>query len=90
MSQTTAHKTPRTRSPIYPAIGLQEALSRAATLYAEADRHAAPVSVAVGYWKYKPGSSSGGQVISALKQFGLLLEEGSKDKRHSQTVSAGG
>jgi hypothetical protein len=69
------------RSPAYPAIGLEEAIDRADALYSEADEHFVPLETAAESWGYKIVGSSAAQIISALKQFGLLEEKGSKDKR---------
>src|SRR5689334_2255157 len=77
-----ADKEKKHRSPAYPFIPLQKAVERAATLYERNKRHSTPLAVAAGLWGYKEKSSGGLQTVSALKQFGLLLDEGSGDKRH--------
>ncbi len=68
---------PRTRSPAYPGLGLEEAIRKAQLLYAQNDHHAAPLDGVAATWEYAPTSSSLFQAIAALKQFGLLVDEGS-------------
>jgi hypothetical protein len=65
----------RTRSPAYPFIDLKEAIVYAKQAYEEEDRHSFTPEVAATHWGYKATSSAVSQVISALKQFGLLVEE---------------
>jgi hypothetical protein len=62
------------RSPAYPYISLRAALERARKFYSEQRQHPAPLSAAVALWKFGPKSSGGMQMISALKQFGLMIE----------------
>jgi hypothetical protein len=81
MSSVDDQKRGRIRSPAYPAIGLEEALTRAKQIYEQEDRHLVAVDVAGSHWGYKPSSSGGLQIVSALKQFNLATEEGSKDRR---------
>jgi hypothetical protein len=65
----------RTRSPAYPFIDLEEAIHYAKLVCGEEDRHAFTPEAAAAHWGYKVTSSAVSQVISALKQFGLLSEE---------------
>lgn len=69
------------RSPAYPCIGLATAIERAKTLLEHAGKHETPLNAAAEYWGYKPTSSGFLQVISALKQYGLLQDHGSKEGR---------
>jgi hypothetical protein len=78
---TNGDKQPRFRSPPYPAVPLAKAIERAVALYAKALHHSVPMSVAATAWEYTPKSSGLFATIAALKQFGLLLDEGSGDKR---------
>lgn len=78
--KTASKKPPKHRSPNYPAIGLEEALSRAKTLQEQGGaKHHIPLSVAFDLWKYKSGA--GNQVAAALKAFGLAVIQGKTDKR---------
>jgi hypothetical protein len=69
------------RSPAYPFISLRKAVERAEQFYRQERRHAAHLSTAAKHWGYKEKSSGGLQTISALKQFGLLEDEGSGGDR---------
>ena len=79
--QAEKRKRPRQRSPNYPGIGLEDAIECAEALYREDKMVAVPVDVANDHWGYKAGSSVGGVVVSALKKFGLLYDEGSGPNR---------
>ena len=74
-------KQPRTRSPAYPAIDLEDAISKAIKVWEKANRHAVTVDVIGTYWGYDAKSSAGISASSAMKKYGLLVEEGSKDNR---------
>ena len=69
------------RSPSYPFISLERAISRAREFYAAERRHAARVPVAVAHWNFAEKSSGGLQTIAALKQYGLMEESGGGDER---------
>lgn len=79
--EPTDPKSKRTRSPGYPSIDLEEALTRAAALWKEANRHSVPIDVASTYWGYDAKSSAGYSVASALLKFGLVTDEGTGEKR---------
>ena len=79
--QADKRKRPRHRSPSYPGIGLEDAIERAEALYRKDMMVAVPVNVANDHWDYRAGSSVGGVVVSALKKFGLLDDEGSGPNR---------
>src|SRR5688500_13312680 len=81
MTDQSDRKRPRHRSPAYPSIDLRTAIERAATIYKAEKRHPAPVAVMVHHCGYDTTSSAGLRAIAALKQFGLLLEEGSNEER---------
>ena len=82
MTTTSQPKRKKGRSPSYPGIDLQEALSRARTLYSIERRNLIPVMTALGHWNYKSASGPGAVVLAALKKFGLLDDEGTGQKRH--------
>ncbi|MEQ8789508.1 MAG: hypothetical protein RIC55_24655 [Pirellulaceae bacterium] len=82
MAETTTAKKKRVRSPAYPALNLETAIERAAAIYEHEKRHAAPVAVVAQHWGTTIKNSSGLRGIAALKQFGLIIEEGSGDDRH--------
>lgn len=69
------------RSPAYPSMTLEAALKHAATIYKHEKRSAAPVAVVAEHCGTDIKSSKGLRLIAALKQFGLVKEEGSGDDR---------
>lgn len=87
--ESTTEKQPRFRSPPYPAIPLAKAIERAITFYAKALHHSVPISVAANAWEYGAKSSGLYATIAALKQFGLMSDEGSGDKRRIKLTEAG-
>lgn len=74
-------KSKRTRSPAYPAIDLEEAIAKAATLWEKNKRHAAVLETASEQWGYDKNSSTGVSVAAALLKYGLVSDEGSGDNR---------
>lgn len=74
-------RAPRHRSPSYPGIGLADAIERARTIYMNERTNTVPIDVANAHWGYKAGSSAGFVIVSALMKFGLLVDEGSGDRR---------
>ncbi len=74
-------KTPRTRSPNYPAFDLEESLNKAEALYQANDRHFTQWEAAARQLDYSPKSSSFGKAIGALTQFGLIEDKGRGDSR---------
>lgn len=77
------------RSPLYPFIALEKAVERAGQLYEGVKKNPARVPTAVGYWKYGPKSSGGLQTIAALKQFGLLTDQGVGEGRRVTLTDLG-
>ena len=77
------------RSPLYPFIDLQKAVERARQLYDGVKKNPARVPTAVGFWKYGPKSSGGLQTIAALKQFGLITDQGVGESRRVTLTDLG-
>jgi hypothetical protein len=71
----------RTRSPAYPYLDLEEAIFYTEKAYGEEDRHPFTPEAAADHWGYKVTSSAVSQIISALKQYGLLVEEPGSEVR---------
>lgn len=69
------------RSPQYPAITLEVALRRASEFLDEFDEHPGPLDGAAAAWTTTVKSSGFLQIVSSLKQFGLMTDEGSNDDR---------
>ena len=66
----------RIRSPNYPAIDLNEAISRVRQLYAEEKINTTTASIASAHWGYKSIKSGGWAIIAALNAYGLVDTEG--------------
>ena len=75
-NQQAASTKTRTRSPSYPAFGLEEAIRKADVVYEDVDRRPVPVDVLASHWESSTTSSGFLTAIAALKQFGLLVDEG--------------
>jgi hypothetical protein len=69
------------RSPAYPFIPMEKALSQAKALYDREGRYSVPMASAFKAWGYGEKSSGGRQTLAALKYFGLIEVEGEGDKR---------
>lgn len=74
-------KIPRFRSAAYPSLPLSKAIERTASLYGKALHHSVPISVAASAWEYAEKSSGLFATVAALKQFGLIGDDGSGEKR---------
>ena len=81
-------KKPKDRSPNFPFIPLQLALERARQFYDGEKRGAAPLQSAAEHWGYSPTSSGALQTVSALKQYGLLADEGGGPVRKLKLTDA--
>jgi hypothetical protein len=71
------------RSPNYPSISLDVAISRARTLLDKEGRNAASMTIITGHWGYSsPSTGPASTTYSALIKFGLLEDSGSgKDRK---------
>jgi hypothetical protein len=90
MSQTADQTTisrPSDRSRTYPRIDLQEAIQRAETVYNKEKQNATPVETLANHWNYSVKSSGFQGVFSALKQFGLLEQQGQREDRTGHLTS---
>jgi hypothetical protein len=81
MGQPIEHKKVRVRSPAYPSLNLKTSIERARTIYAFEKRQAAPVAVVTKHCGFDIKSGGGMRLISALKQFGLVIEQGVGEDR---------
>ena len=81
MSETTSRRRITGRSPNYPAISLEKALARASELYRKGKRHRVPAESVPELWGYKSLNGPASQTVSALLQFGLIEDEGTKAQR---------
>ncbi len=90
MTDTSATETSRRfRSPAYPAVDLGAAIERANKLHVKALHHAVGVAVLADAWEFGSIKSSGlWATAAALLQYGLLIDEGSGDKRKFQLTDA--
>jgi len=80
-AEVSEFKKSRDRSPSFPFISLETALRRAQEFYSFEKRGSAPYSVAAEHWRYSPASSGALQTVAALKQYGLMVDEGSGQMR---------
>jgi hypothetical protein len=69
----------RIRSPAYPYVSLPKAIEFSRTLFDQINRHYAPFAVAIDHLGF--ATAVGGQVVSALTQFGLMESTGEKKER---------
>ncbi len=77
MTETTTNKGQRDRSPAYPAIPLGAAIERLTTFEAHFKRSPARVDKAGSAW----GISQSGDILAALKSFGLIDYQGANATR---------
>ena len=82
--QATVTRKRKGRSPSYPGIDLEDAITRARQLYDEEGRNAAPVETIFKHWGYSPDSGLGFTILAALKKFGLVNDEGSGSRRKAR------
>jgi hypothetical protein len=80
-------KTVRTRSPAYPVFGLGTGIHWAKILYGKIQDHMVPMQAIAEIWETNTKSSAFLQAISALKQFGLLDDEGKGQQRQARISS---
>jgi len=71
----------RDRSPLFPYVGLEQALDYAQQLYSKARRAEVRLSDAAVIWGFSPTSSSVLRVAAALTTFGLAIDKGAGDDR---------
>ena len=81
-------KKQRTRSPAYPYVNLETAITKAREFHKEERGNAANISVAGKHWGYKENSSGAFQTAAALISFGLMTDEGTGDKRKLKLTPA--
>src|SRR5436190_4124151 len=81
MTEIPDRKKQRHRSPAYPSVDLRTAVEKATIIYREEKRNPAPIAVVTEHCGYDVSSSSGLRLVAALKQFGLLIEDGSNEDR---------
>lgn len=79
------------RSPVltrFPFINVAKSLERARAVY-ENDKSGKGLKMPVAFaaWSYSDKSSGGFQTVAALKSYGLLADEGSKDDRAVKLTS---
>lgn len=79
-------RKPKGRSPSYPAINLEVALQRAQEVYARDRQHPTPVTGLPSYWGYRSLNGPASLSLAALKKFGLLEDEGSRDARRARVT----
>ncbi len=84
MAETPTQKPRRGRSPNYPGTSLGECIDRARQLYKAETKHPTPVVTILGHWGYKPKSGPGWSLLASLKNFNLLVDQGSGQDRKAR------
>jgi len=75
-------KKSRNRSPNYPYLDLEAALSRAGEMHRAYGKHPAPIGNVHKLWKYTEHSGIANQCVAALKSYGLVDVTGQgKDRK---------
>lgn len=69
------------RSVAYPFISLEAAINRARQFWDHEGKNLAPMSAAASHWQYGLKTSGLRQTVSALKQYGLMADNGIGDDR---------
>lgn len=73
----------------FPFISLTKAIERARALYdSDPGNRGMSVPIAFAAWDYSGKSSGGFQTVSALKQYGLVRDEGANDDRKVKLTDA--
>lgn len=71
----------RQRSPAYPYIDIEKAIAKARVIYNKEKMHSAAKDVILLHWGFVKNSGTGTVIFSALTKYGLLIGEGTGDKR---------
>ena len=77
------------RGVSYPALSLEEAVRRAAQLWQNERKNAAPMEAVASHWGYSPSSSGVRTTVAALISFGLVSDQGSREQRQIQLTPRG-
>ena len=87
MSESTSpasNTKQRQRSPSFPSMTLEQAITKARALYDKDGKNAAPIAVIHGTWGYAANSGPANLAISSLKKYRLLQDEGSGAQRKAR------
>ena len=82
--KNTQKNKPKPRSPSYPGIALEEAITRARQIYSHERENKAHISAIFSHWNYKRSSGLARIALASLKYYGLIKIEGSGDSRKVQ------
>jgi len=85
-AKSTANRRPRKRSPSYPSVDLERALTRTMQLWDKEKQYPTPIDSIVKLWGYANLNGPAGLTIAALKKYGLLSDEGVKADRRVQVT----
>src|SRR5437016_816769 len=77
------------RSVNYPFITLEVAIKRAKALWESVGKNLVPIATAASLWDYNEKSSGVRSTVSALKQYGLIVDEGDGDNRQIRLSDRG-
>ena len=85
MTDTTAsNRRTYNRSPSYPGVPLDFAITKAKKLWDDEQQRWALVSTIMKKWDYAPKSGPGSVTFAALKKYGLIEDEGQKEGRKAR------
>ena len=75
------------RSPSYPDSDLRDCLEKARALYKAEGMNWSPVTATHEHWGYNANTGPARRAVSALKNFGLLLDQGRGEDRQIQLTA---
>ncbi|MCH7690680.1 MAG: hypothetical protein IIA17_06500, partial [candidate division Zixibacteria bacterium] len=77
------------RSPNFPAVSLKKGIELTKTIYDQDKISKIPERIAHERWGYKPYSSVAGQLVGAVKAYGLIEVEGKGKNRYVRISDTG-
>jgi hypothetical protein len=77
------------RGPSYPALTIEQAITKALQFWGAEKRSAAPIAAAAKHWGYSETSSSGKVAVAALLHYGLLEDQGASGSRTVKLTGRG-
>ena len=84
MDQQKTTSKSKTRSPAYPAIGLEDAIAKANLIYEAEYDHFANIEAIAAHWGTTVTNGNFQTALAALKQYSLLIDEGSNEDRKAR------
>ena len=88
-SAPVEHKKKRTRSPNYPSLTLEEAIKKIGLIHDSEDRHWASPDAIAAHWNMSATGGSFLTSLGAIKQFGLVDDQGQGATRKIRIAEIG-